>query len=77
MNETTNARLDRPSVEEVDLSDLLTDVLAIPEHLRDAQWKAESADLRGWDSEAALIAHLQSFDRSLPDLETWCRRRAP
>ena len=33
--------------------------------------------LRGWDSEAALIAHLQSFDRSLPDLETWCRRRAP
>jgi hypothetical protein len=33
--------------------------------------------LRGWDSEAALIAHLQSFDRSLPDLETWCRTRAP
>lgn len=33
--------------------------------------------LRGWDSEAALIAHLQAFDRSLPDLETWCRRHSP
>jgi hypothetical protein len=33
--------------------------------------------LRGWDSEAALIAHLEAFDRSLPDLETWCRRQSP
>lgn len=32
--------------------------------------------LRGWDSEAAVIAHLQAFDRTLPDLETWCRRRS-
>ncbi len=23
------------------------------------------------------VAHLQAFDRTLPDLETWCRRRAP
>jgi len=53
MNE--NAKLDRPRIEEVDMSDLLTDVLAIPEHLRDAQWKAEAADLRGWDSEGGLV----------------------
>ena len=32
--------------------------------------------LRGWDSDAARIAHLQAFDRTLPDLETWCRRHA-
>ena len=31
--------------------------------------------LRGWDSDAARIAHLQAFDRTLPDLESWCRRR--
>jgi glucose/mannose-6-phosphate isomerase len=55
MSETNNTRLDRPRIEEVDLSDLLTDVLAIPEHLRDAQWKAEAADLRGWDSEGGLV----------------------
>jgi hypothetical protein len=33
--------------------------------------------LRGWDSEAARIAHLQAFDRTLPDLDTWCRRPSP
>jgi hypothetical protein len=32
--------------------------------------------LRGWDSDAARIAHLQAFDRTLPDLETWCRGHA-
>lgn len=55
MTETTYETLDRPSIEEVDVSDLMTDVLAIPEHLRDAQWKAESADLRAWDSEGGLV----------------------
>ena len=32
--------------------------------------------LRGWDSEAARIAHLQAFDRTLPDLEAWCQKNA-
>ena len=31
-------------------ADQLTDVLAIPEHLRDALWKVESAGLEPWDS---------------------------
>jgi glucose/mannose-6-phosphate isomerase len=30
-------------------------VLAIPEHLRDALWKAESAQLSNWDSPAGLV----------------------
>jgi glucose/mannose-6-phosphate isomerase len=48
-------RLDRAAVETVDRSDLLTDVLAIPEHLRDAQWKIESARLEEWDSPGGLV----------------------
>jgi glucose/mannose-6-phosphate isomerase len=47
--------LDREAVEAVDASDLLTDVLAIPEHLRDAVWKAESARLEDWDSPGGLV----------------------
>jgi len=31
--------------------------------------------LRGWDSEAAIIAHLQAFDRTLPDLDAWLARQ--
>ena len=48
-------RLDREAVEAVDASDLLTDVLAIPEHMRDAQWKVESARLEEWDSPGGLV----------------------
>src|SRR3954452_19087490 len=33
---------------------MLEDVLAIPEHLRDALWKAESANLERWDSPGGL-----------------------
>ena len=47
--------LDREAVEAVDKSDLLTDVLAIPEHLRDAVWKAQSARLEDWDSPGGLV----------------------
>jgi glucose/mannose-6-phosphate isomerase len=47
--------LDRATIAEVDVSDQLTDVLALPEHLRDAQWKVESANLGQWDSPAGLI----------------------
>jgi len=47
--------LDRASVSRVDTTDQLADVLAIPEHLRDAQWKVESADLKPWDSPGGLV----------------------
>jgi glucose/mannose-6-phosphate isomerase len=52
---TTNSELDRDSIGRIDSTDQLTDVLAIPEHLRDALWKAESAQLSEWDSPAGLV----------------------
>ncbi|MDQ4041219.1 MAG: bifunctional phosphoglucose/phosphomannose isomerase [Actinomycetota bacterium] len=55
MSTTENLALDRDAIAAVDASDLLTDVLAIPEHLRDALWKVESADLHEWDSPAGLV----------------------
>jgi glucose/mannose-6-phosphate isomerase len=53
MPETT--MLDRDAIAKVDPTDQLTDVLAIPEHLRDALWKAESAGLEPWDSPGGLV----------------------
>jgi glucose/mannose-6-phosphate isomerase len=47
--------LDRETIGRIDPSDQLTDVLAIPEHLRDALWKAESAGLEPWDSTDGLV----------------------
>jgi glucose/mannose-6-phosphate isomerase len=47
--------LDRQAVAAVDRSDQITDVLAIPEHLRDALWKVESAGLERWDSPGGLV----------------------
>jgi glucose/mannose-6-phosphate isomerase len=55
MSTTENLALDRDTIAAVDASDQLTDVLAIPEHLRDALWKVESADLDEWDSPAGLV----------------------
>lgn len=55
MADVANVLLDRATIGEVDVSDLLTDILAIPEHLRDAQWKTESADLQRWDSAGGLV----------------------
>ncbi|MBI5104097.1 MAG: bifunctional phosphoglucose/phosphomannose isomerase [Solirubrobacterales bacterium] len=52
---TTNAELDRDGIARVDSTDQLTDVLAIPEHLRDAVWKVESAQLEDWDSPAGMV----------------------
>lgn len=48
-------RLNREGIAEVDTHDLLEDILAIPEHLRDALWKAESANLGRWDSPGGLV----------------------
>ncbi len=52
---TPQGPLDRDELARADPSDLLTDVLAIPEHLRDALWKVESAGLTRWDSPGGLI----------------------
>jgi len=48
-------RLNREGISEVDTHDLLEDVLAIPEHLRDAKWKVDSANLEQWDSPGGLV----------------------
>jgi glucose/mannose-6-phosphate isomerase len=47
--------LDRESIAAIDAADELTDVLAIPEHMRDAVWKVQSADLGQWDSPGGLV----------------------
>jgi glucose/mannose-6-phosphate isomerase len=55
VNVAQGNRLNRDGISEVDTSDLLEDVLAIPEHLRDALWKVESANLEPWDSPGGLV----------------------
>ena len=47
--------LDREGLGANDPTDQLTDVLALPEHLRDALWKTDSAGLGTWDSPGGLI----------------------
>ncbi len=47
--------LDRAAVSAVDASDITGDALAMPEHLRDALFKAESAGLDTWDSPGGLV----------------------
>jgi glucose/mannose-6-phosphate isomerase len=55
MSSTEELELDRETLGRSDPSDQLTDVLAIPEHLRDALWKVESAGLEPWDSPGGMI----------------------
>jgi glucose/mannose-6-phosphate isomerase len=52
---STAAELSRASIAEVDPSDQLGDVLALPEHLRDALWRVESAIMQDWDTAAGLV----------------------
>ena len=52
---TEQLELDRETIGRIDPTDQLTDVLAIPEHLRDALWKAESAGLEPWDTPGGLV----------------------
>jgi glucose/mannose-6-phosphate isomerase len=54
-SETTELRLDPEAIAAVDRSDLLADVVGLPEHLRDALWKVESADLKAWDTPGGLV----------------------
>ncbi|HEV2769535.1 MAG TPA: bifunctional phosphoglucose/phosphomannose isomerase [Solirubrobacteraceae bacterium] len=55
MSDVTEIALDRATIAAVDSRDLLTDVLALPEHLRDALWKVESAQLRSQESPGGLV----------------------
>jgi glucose/mannose-6-phosphate isomerase len=55
MSTTEGFALDRETIARIDVSDQLTDILAIPEHLRDALWKVESAGLDPWDSPGGII----------------------
>src|ERR671933_748380 len=55
MSTTEGFALDRETIARIDVSDQLTDILAIPEHLRDALWKTESAGLDSWDSPGGII----------------------
>src|SRR3979490_2527583 len=45
----------RAALGQVRPSDQLGDVLALPEHLRDALWRAESAIMQDWDTSAGLV----------------------
>ena len=47
--------LSRASIARVDPSDQLGDVLALPEHLRDALWRVESAIMEDFDTSAGLV----------------------
>ena len=52
-----DAPLNREGIAHIDRNGLMADVLAIPEHLRDALWRVESASglMEGWDSPGGLI----------------------
>ena len=54
-SEAQGNRLSRDGVAEVDTQNMLEDILAIPEHLRDALWKVQSADLEPWDSPGGMV----------------------
>ena len=49
--------LSRETIKQVDSKGLLADILSIPEHLRDALWRVESASglMEEWDSPGGLI----------------------
>jgi len=47
--------LSRAAIARVDSSDQLSDVLSLPEHLRDALWRVESAIMQDWDTTAGLV----------------------
>lgn len=47
--------LTREAIAQIDSSGQLDDVLALPEHLRDALWRVESAIMQGCDTAAGLV----------------------
>src|SRR4051794_13635825 len=55
MSTTGRFAVDRETIARIDESDQLTDILAIPEHPRDALWKVEAAGLDSWDSPGGIL----------------------
>jgi len=51
----TGLSLDPGTIAAVDTDDLLADVVGLPEQLRDALWKVQSAQLDPWDSPGGMI----------------------
>ena len=49
------SELTRETIAKIDPSDQLGDVLALPEHLRDALWRVESAIMEDRDAPAGLV----------------------
>src|ERR1700727_739375 len=49
------AELTREAIARVDRSGQIDDVLALPEHLRDALWRVESAIMQDWHTSAGLV----------------------
>jgi glucose/mannose-6-phosphate isomerase len=47
--------LTREAIARFDPSDQLADVLALPDHLRDALWRVESAIMQDWDTPAGVV----------------------
>ena len=52
---TATADLSRQAIAAIDKSGQLGDVLGLPEHLRDAQWRVESANLEPHDARGGLV----------------------
>ncbi len=52
---TTEDALSREAIAAVDVSGQLNDVLSLPDHLRDALWRVESAIMEDWDTSAGLV----------------------
>jgi len=55
VTENVMTTLSRETIAEVDRSSQLSDVLALPEHLRDALWRVESAIMNEWDTPGGLV----------------------
>jgi glucose/mannose-6-phosphate isomerase len=52
---STAPEINRELIARVDASGQLDDILALPEHLRDALWRVESAIMQDWDTSAGLV----------------------
>ena len=55
MTGAATTTLDRAAVEAVDPSGQAEDILGMPEHLRDALWRVESAGLKPHDAPGGLV----------------------
>jgi glucose/mannose-6-phosphate isomerase len=51
----SSSDLDRAAIDAVDSARLIDDILGLPDQLRDALWKVQSARMAPWDSPGGLI----------------------